>query len=92
MNPVVPVFLLRRRKRFTRDVTLTEIDLAHTLRTICGWLCSEPETNSQARILKKMKKRSCCSVNSGSVPAMTSSLRFTPYASLFTLHGNVYQG
>ena len=91
MNPVVPVFLLRVRRQEVYEGCDTNGGRPRAHVSAAGFAQSLKLTRKQG-YKKKMKKRSCCSANSGSVPAMTSSLRFTPYASLFTLHGNVYQG
>ena len=94
MNPVVPVFLLRVSRREVCEGCDTNGGRPRAHVSAAGFAQSLKLTRRQGYKKKneKMKKRSCCSANSGSVLAMTSSLRFTPRASFFTLHGNVYQG
>ena len=94
MNPVVPVFLLRVSRREVCEGCDTNGGRPRAQVSAAGFAQSLKLTRRQGYKKKneKMKKRSCCSANSGSVLAMTSSLRFTPRASFFTLHGNVYQG
>ena len=93
MNPVVPVFLLRVSRREVCEGCDTNGGRPRAHVPAAGFAQSLKLTRRQGyKKNEKMKKRSCCSANSGSVPAVTSSLRFTPHASLFTLHGNVYQG
>lgn len=92
MNPVVPVFLLRVSRREVCEGCDTNGGRPRAHVSAAGFAQSLKLTRRQGyKKNEKMKKRWCCSANSGSVPAMTS-LRFTPQASLFTLHGNVYQG